>query len=144
MKMNQRKRVVPIFVIVILGCVTVLFVRRLVGDFLLDRGILLPVERSRIVKELELRVKVGDEREYAAQVLSDAWFHTECRAGDSTVVRDLYFYGPCDPDEAVIVMIESEEANGKAKVRFVGGVDNYMLHIYDYCTPSPTQAFDGN
>lgn len=122
---------------------------RKIANFLFFIAIFLTISYCIRVKpdptiwELESRVVVGDTREHATQVYSDAWFHTKCRARNSPVIRDLYFYGPRSSDEALIVMVESETVNGKATIRFIGSVDNYLLHIYDYCDPSPTQAFDG-
>lgn len=119
------------------------------ADLLFGTGILMPKWTPPAREGLYLGaakscVPIGSKREDALQALSDAWFHTECRDPNSTAVTDdLFFYGSRDPDEvAVILVMYREEESGSISVTFVGQVENYMLHLYEHCTPSPYEAFD--
>lgn len=129
-----------------MGCTILLIVCLLTVDFLLGTGILippraLPAEQDPLLEMAWSRVQIGDERNDAVQVLSDAWFHAECRSADSTTIRDLFFYGPHNRDDVKIVLVVSEEVDNTTSVVFVGGVENYMLHLYDHCIPPLPQAF---
>lgn len=133
-------------IVIGMGCVIFLIVCLLAIDFLFGTGILLPprVLPARPESHLEMarsRVQIGDERNSAIETLSDAWFHTECKRAGSTVVQDLFFYGPHDRDQVKIVLVESKMIDNETSVVFVGLVENYMLHLYDYCTPPLPQVF---
>jgi hypothetical protein len=61
------------------------------------------------------------------------------------VIIDLFFYGPQDRDKVEVISVKSEETvNNDPQVVFVGQVEGYMLHLYDECVPSPSEAFDGD
>jgi len=133
-------------ILISIGCTILLIVCLLAVDFLFGTGILMPPRALPVDHESHLemawsRVQIGDGRNDAVQALSDAWFHTECRYIGSTTIRDLFFYGSHNRDDVKIVLVVSEEVNNTTLVVFVGGVENYMLHLYDYCTPPPSQAF---
>ena len=95
------------------------------------------------VSVAQSRVRIEDTRDEAVQALSDAWFRSECTFPNSTVIWDLFFYGPKDLEQVKVVVVHSDVADGDGtlKVTFVGGVESYMLHLYDMCEPSPLQAF---
>jgi len=128
---------------VITGCVLLLLAGIVASDLLFGIGIFtMPANPDQILEIARSRVHVGDERANATQVLSDAWFHTECRSPDSTTTRDLFFYGPHNRDDATVVLVVSKEVDSKTLVVFVGCEEDYMLHLYDDCTPSVSQAFE--
>lgn len=128
---------------VIIGCVLLLLIGLIVSDALLGTGIFpIPAKPDPIFEMAQSRVHVGDERNDAIQALSDAWFRAECRSPNSTVIRDLFFYGPHNLDDVKIVLIVSEEVSDTIQVVFVGGEENYMLHLYDDCTPPVSRAFE--
>lgn len=93
------------------------------------------------VEKAKARVSVGDSRDSALSSLSDAWFHSECHLTVTSPIEDLFFYGPKNPDGVQVVFVQSQEDNGVFIVTFVGMIENYMLHLYDHCVPSPTGAF---
>ncbi len=129
---------------VVIGCALSLLIGLIALDFLLGPGIFLsPAKPDPILEMAQSRVHIGDERNTAIQALSDAWFHTECRSTDSATIRDLFFYGPHNRDDVKIVLVVSKEVNNTSLVVFVGGEENYMLHLYDNCIPPVLQAFNG-
>lgn len=93
------------------------------------------------VEKAKAKVRVGDSRDRALSSLSDAWFHSECRLTVTGPIDDLFFYGPNDPNEVQVVLVQSQEDSGVFTVTFVGMIENYMLHLYDHCIPLPTSAF---
>jgi hypothetical protein len=128
---------------VITGCVLFLLAGLFVSDLLFGIGIFtIPTNPDQILEMARSRVHIGDERTNAIQGLSDAWFHTECRSPDSTTIRDLFFYGPHNRDDVIVVLVVSKEVDNKTLVVFVGCEENYMLHLYDDCTPSVSRAFE--
>ncbi|HRQ42545.1 MAG TPA: hypothetical protein PLD25_31910, partial [Chloroflexota bacterium] len=88
------------------------------------------------------KVRIGDSRGAALLALSDSWFHSSCQYTDTSLIRDLFFYGSHNPDEVQVVIIRSQKNNGVAIVDFVGTIENYMLHLYDDCVPLPASAFN--
>jgi hypothetical protein len=42
------------------------------------------------------------------------------------MVRDLFFFGEHDPDQAEIILIESKDFDKNTTVIFVGGLDTYL------------------
>lgn len=98
---------------------------------------------SEAIETARSRVSIGESREDMLIVLSDAWFHSECKLTESDIIEDLFFYGPREVDEVQVIIIRSTNENsGPSIVNFIGTVENYMLHLYDYCTPSPMEAFN--
>lgn len=98
------------------------------------------------VARAQSHVQIGSRRDEAVQILSDAWFHSECRHPSTEFtdewIEDLFFYGPRDRDRVVIVVVRSETVvNGELEVVLVGSVEGYMLHLYDQCEPNPLQPF---
>lgn len=87
------------------------------------------------------RVPIGTNRVDALESLSDSWFHTRCQLTNEHPILDLFYYGSHDSERVEIILIESIESNGNQTVKFVGSLENYMLHLYDYCLPDPTSAF---
>jgi len=124
------------------GC-TLCLVGLIVANLLFGLGnfLSLPTNLDPWMEMVKSRVRIGDERDNAVRALSDAWFHTECRVVNSTTIRDLFFYGPHDRDKVKVVLVVSKEKDDRATVTFIGGVENYMLHLYDYCIPPVSQAF---
>lgn len=139
--MDRRKVSLITFAIVILGGTMLL----IACDLLLGTGTLLPTDAlpAREAPHIEMarsRVRIGDERDEAVQALSDAWYHADCRYSDGSG-EDLFFYGPRNRDEVNVVLIHSKVVDRKAIVDFIGGVENYMLHLYEHCVP--LHIFDG-
>lgn len=124
------------------GC-TLCLIGLIVANLLSGLGnfLLLPTNPDPWMEMARSRVRIGDKRDDALQALSDAWFHTECRVVNSTTIRDLFFYGPHDRDRVEVVLVVSREKNDRTIVTFIGGVENYMLHLYNYCIPPVSQAF---
>jgi hypothetical protein len=94
------------------------------------------------VSVAQSRIQAGDTRDEAVQALSDAWFHAECTYPNSTIVRDLFLYGPKDRERVRIVIVRSDITDGTLRVVSVGGDESYMLPQYDGCVPSPLQAIE--
>ncbi len=90
------------------------------------------------------RVHSGDSRESALLALSDAWFHAECMTVYTDSIEDLFFYGSKNPDKVQVIIITSQKNGEGATVSSVNTIENYMLHLYDHCTPLPTSAFNEN
>ena len=126
---------------VLIGCLFV--VSLLFGNKLLSTRTLFARQAS-YLEIARSRVQIGDNRDQAVDALSDAWFHTECRYPNGVII-DLFFYGPQDRDKVEVISVKSEETeNNDSQVVFVGQVESYMLHLYDECVPSPSEAFDGD
>ncbi len=117
----------------IMGCAILLAASGLI----LIAGVpLLPAKVAPPIEVARSRIQLGDERDKAVQALSDAWYHADCRFADGSG-EDLFFYGLQNTTDAKIVLINSKIVDGKAVVDFVGGLEPYMLHLYDRCVPLP-------
>jgi len=127
----------------VMGCIVLLTAR----DLFLGTETLLPVEALTAKEEpyeiARSRIQIGDKRDEAVGALSDAWFHATCHYPSGSV-DDLFFYGPQDQNQVKVVLVESKLVDRKTLVHFIGSVENYMLHLYDHCTPLPLQVFGEN
>lgn len=130
---KRTLRNLSLIALTIMGCAILLAASGLV----LTAGIpLLPARVAPPIEIAQSRIQLGDERDKAVQALSDAWYHADCRFADGSG-EDLFFYGLQNPTDVRIVLINSKIVNGKAVIDFVGGLEPYMLHLYDRCVPLP-------
>ena len=142
--MGQRRHISYIWGA--MGCIAVLIGCVAASDVLFGTGIMLPPTvlpsaGGQYVEMARSRVQAGDDREIAIGEI-DAWYWSECRTPGSELVEDLFFYGPKDRNSARIVVLSSERSgDNREYVFFIGRLENYMLHLFEYCEPPPSLAF---
>lgn len=134
---EQNKKALRAYVIVLAIVVALLLVLLSLEVYPLQSNLEDP-----LMDMVQSRVQIGDSRKSAIQRFSDAWFHAECQHPHTTTIDDLFFYGSRSPDKVEIVLMVSEQTDRGTTVQFLGSVENYMLHLYDYCTPDPSTVFD--
>jgi hypothetical protein len=118
----------------------------LLSDLLLGIGIVIPPSAfpnnvDPYLATAREHVALGDERQEAIKALSDSWYHSEC-AYPSGSFDDLFFYGPKEFDKVRIVVVNSRLESGRTTVHFVGLIESSMVHLYERCIPSPTEAIE--
>lgn len=90
------------------------------------------------------RVHEGDDRQRALQMLSDAWYHSECIL-NAGVIEDIFLFGPKNRDKVTIISILSEPRGDRLIVYQTGTFENYFLDSPDFgkfCRPPVREAFD--
>lgn len=146
--MNRRNRCYRGLVALALVVAAVLFgLALLTSDLIFGTQVLIPArsvpgQGEALVDVVLARVEVGDSRAEVLQKLSDAWFHSTCTYDDSTAVSDLFFYRDPDRGEVEIVLVQFQEVYGRVSVISAGRLENYMLHLYDHCTPPLPKGVD--
>lgn len=94
--------------------------------------------------EILSRIHEGDERQQVLQVLSDAWYHSECRLLDGAV-EDIFLYGSKERDSVTIISVLSEPHGEQLIVKQTGIYESYFLDAPDfgqYCEPPVQNAFE--
>ena len=81
------------------------------------------------------RIKIGDPREKAIQLLSDAWFHTFCQTRDDGSGNDIFLYGPHERDKVQVILVRSRVQNGQSIVEFIGMMEPDQLDTLGSCLP---------
>lgn len=89
-------------------------------------------QKQEHVNEVALlsRVQVGDTRQKTLAAFSDAWFHSKCVYENGTI-EDVFFYGPKDPDQFIMILSLSTPIDNKLIVRQIGTLEYYFLDSLD-------------
>lgn len=96
-----------------------------------------PCGRELCITLAQSRIKLGDERTIAIEKLPEAWFHRYCSSGANNAI-DIFFFGSRRQQHVEVVVITYEIQDGKALVKYLGSLENYMLVAYSDCIPPGT------
>ncbi|GEM_PF-4293751 len=90
-----------------------------------------PLSPVEYIKQVREKVHQGDSRQDVLVKLDDAWAHSSCKGDGDLITTDLFFYGPKKRKSATIIIVTYRVEKSKKIVDFVGGEENYRIHLYE-------------